>query len=246
MHSQAPQDLWLPTGWPSSVTSGWSAQCTPQTLNKLYKSYTLHIGMVCTPPISQVYPTICTKCAHCTEGQPYVTPGLGGCAKFAHITHSTNCTYPTYSSLCWRYIAQCVYTSHCKFVAPTVASFWWLSSMWTILSRSKRVVQFILPLVALWASSNPQIHYSCWWYVSHMYILRKNKKQIYIETHSKLCARSVVELKNLSLRWAPCWSDSSQEPFPCDTGAGYDLGNPFQFRSDRGTKDECVRIDKSV
>ena len=75
-----------------------SAQCTPQTLNKLHKSYTLHIGMVCTTPISQVYPTICTKCAHCTEGLPYVTSRE--CAKFAHITHSTNCTYPTHSSLC--------------------------------------------------------------------------------------------------------------------------------------------------
>ena len=155
MHSQAPQDLWLPTGWPSSVTSGWSAQCTPQTLNEVHESYTLHIGMVCTPQISQVYPTICTKCAHCTEGPPYVTSR--GCAKFAHITHSTNCTYPTHSSLCWRYIAQCVYTSHCKCVAPTVASFWWPLlnvNHSEAMSRSERIVHFNPPLVELFRSSN--------------------------------------------------------------------------------------------
>ena len=183
MHSQAPQDLWLPTGWPSSVTSGWSAQCTPQTLNKLYKSYTLHIGMVCTPPISQVYPTICTKCAHCTEGQPYVTPGLGGCAKFAHITHSTNCTYPTYSSLCWRYIAQCVYTSHCKFVAPTVASFWWpLFNVNHSEPIKARCTIHPSPggTLSLFKSSNTlQLLMIC---VPHVHIAQKQKTNIYRNT----------------------------------------------------------------
>ena len=244
MHSQAPQDLWLPTGWPSSVPSGWSAQCTAQTLNKVHKSYTLHIGMVCTPPISQVFPTICTKCAHCTEERPMShhegvqSLHISHILQIVHIPHIAHFAEGTLPNVCTLPIVN--------LLLPQLPVFGDLSSMRTILSRSKRVVQFILPLVALWASSNPQIHYSCWWYVSHMYILRKNKKQIYIETHSKLCARSVVELKNLSLRWAPCWSDSSQEPFRCDTGAGYDLGNPFQFRSDQGTKDECVRIDKFV
>ena len=181
MHSQAPQDLWLPTGWPSSVTSGWSAQCTPQTLNKLHRSYTLHIGIVCTTPISQVFPTICTKCAHCTEGPPSVTSRE--CAKFAHITHSTNCTYPTHNLLCWRYIAQCVFTSHRKFVAPTVASFRW--PLFNVNhSEPIRARCTIHPspggTLSLFKSSNTlQLLMIC---VPHVHIAQKQKTNIYTNT----------------------------------------------------------------
>ena len=166
MHSQAPQDLWLPTGWPSSVTSGWSAQCTPQTLNKLHKSYTLHIGMVCTPPISQVYPTICTKCAHCTEERPMShhegvqSLHISHILQIVHIPHIAHFAEGTLPNVCTLPIVN--------LLLPQSPVFGDLSSMWTILKLWADQSALCTSILPWWNSSDPQIHNNCWWHVSQI------------------------------------------------------------------------------
>ena len=174
MHSQAPQDLWLPTGWPSSVTSGWSAQCTV---------HSAHLKRW----------TNCTNPTHCTSGWSahlkcprYFLPfaqsahiAQRDCPMShhesvqslhnAHITHSTNCMYPTHSLLCWRYTAQYVCTLPIvNLLLPQSPVFGDLSSMWAILKLWADQSSLCTSIPPWWNSSDPQIHNSCWWHVSQI------------------------------------------------------------------------------
>ena len=99
-------------------TNAFSGPARPLTSNRV--TVLCHIRMVCTVHSSnveqsaQILHTAHRDGLHTSNipgisynlhkvrtlyrGTAYVTSR--GCAKFAHITHSTNCTYPTHSSLC--------------------------------------------------------------------------------------------------------------------------------------------------